>query len=102
MDKENNAPSAKAPKLPKLKKIKNEENDGPKKPRGKYFTVPETDFLLSLVLASDITSQVTNKITPYGRLRTWEDIERIYNSSPIVKNVSSLFVCFCVRSWKRN
>lgn len=67
----------------KTKKNKiEEEADGQanekkcKKARSKYFTVVETDLLLTLVMESDLS------------IRSWEDITRIFNASAGV-NVSS-------------
>lgn len=87
-------------KLPKIGGKENAENSEETKltkKRGKYFSSPETDLLLELVMQSDLCSQVTNKITPYGRLRTWEDIEKVYNASPVVINVIYLYFSYCVQ-----
>lgn len=65
------------------------ENERNKKARSVYFTTAETDLLLSLLMQSDILSQATNKVTPYGRLKSWGDLHRVYNASPNVN------VCFC-------
>lgn len=53
-----------------------------KKIRGILFTEEETDLLLTLLLSSDLLSQGTNKMTPYGRIETWQNIHRIFNASP--------------------
>ena len=57
---------------------------------GKRYTQFETDLLCDLVLASDINTMVTNKITPYGRMRGWEDITKTYNAS---ENVTVSCIC---------
>lgn len=81
-------------KIAKTRQLNEEpqEIDSKKKCRS-IFNVPETDLLLELVMSSDVLSMTTNKLTPYGRLRNWEDIANAYNASPIPKCVS-LFVVF--------
>lgn len=69
----------KLPKAAKEAKIKKETE--PKKPRSAAFTVIETDLLLGLIVASDLNTMVTNKMTPYGRLKNWQDIHRAYNAA---------------------
>lgn len=56
-----------------------------KQTRSKRFSQIETDLLCRLVLSSDINSMVTNKMTVHGRLSDWEDIARVFNSSPGVE-----------------
>lgn len=64
-----------------------------KSTRAKRYTQFETDLLCDLVLASDINTMVTNKITPYGRMRGWEDIARIFNATPDVTVSCLSFIC---------
>lgn len=83
------------PKEKKEKSIPPKEKKE-KSTRSKRYSQGETDLLCDLVLASDINTMVTNKITPYGRMRGWEDIARVFNASPDV-TVSFKF-CICVFS----
>lgn len=69
---------------PKQEELASTETEQKKKARSKYFTTAETDLLLSLLMQSDLLSQTTNKVTPYGRVKSWEDLHRIYNASPNV------------------
>lgn len=83
-----NCGAAKREKAPTQEQKQDEptptEKEQKKRARSKYFTVEETDFLLSLLMHSDLLSQKTNTNTPYGRVKTWEDLHRIFNASPKV------------------
>lgn len=86
--------SKRAKALPKPKKTKaatgDDKENEKKKSRSTFFTEEETDLLLSLLMASELLSQATNKITPNGRIKSWQDLHRIFNSSP------GVHVSFCV------
>lgn len=60
------------------------------KKRSIKFSQRETDLLCTLVVSSDVLSNVTNKITTFGRLACWEDIATVFNASPGV-SVSNSF-----------
>lgn len=80
-------------KKEKPKKEAKKEKENEKATRSKRFTQSETDLLCDLVLASDINTMVTNKITPYGRLRGWDDICRSFNASAnVTVSCTSVFV----------
>lgn len=62
--------------------------------RSARFTQLETNLLCSLVIDSDLNTNVTNKLTKYGRLAGWDDIARVFNASPDVSVgfISILFI----------
>lgn len=80
-------------KAPKASKASNKENVSQKNRRSARFSEAETDLLCNLIVASDVNTSTTNKMTPYGRLKSWEDITRMFNASP---NVIVLWVFFFV------
>lgn len=59
-----------------------ENNSNSAKKRSGKFSQLETDLLCSLVIASDLNTNVTNKMTKYGRLTGWNDIATMFNVSP--------------------
>lgn len=73
-------------KITKNAKISSPGTSRSSKKRNPRFTQYETDLLLKLIVSSDTNSMVTNKITPYGRLRGWEDITASFNAAPNVYN----------------
>lgn len=85
-------------KVPKAVKRAEKENvsemekapamEKPKKKRSAPFTIHETDLLLNLIVGSDLNTMVTNKLTPYGRLKNWQDVHRAFNAS------AEVTVCF--------
>lgn len=78
------------PKAAKGAKVKREPRA--KKQRSAPFTPIETDLLLGLIVASDLNTMVTNKTTPYGRLKNWQDIHRAFNAAANVNVCIFLFV----------
>lgn len=82
-------------KIPKVKKEKVKGKENEKSTRSKRFSQVETDLLCDLVLSSDINTMVTNKITPYGRLRGWDDVARSFNASAHV--TVSYFCVICLQ-----
>lgn len=63
------------------------DQDDEKQTRAARFTESETDLLLDLWMNSALSSAQTNKLSPYGRLQTFEDIARIFNQSPLISQV---------------
>lgn len=62
------------------------ENDE-KQTRSARFTAAETDLVLDLWMNSALSSAQTNKLSPYGRLQTFDDIARMFNQSPVIVEV---------------
>lgn len=54
-----------------------------KKPtkRSSKFRQAETDLLCSLVVSSDLTSNVSSKVKKIGRLASWNEIATAFNAS---------------------
>lgn len=83
-----------AGKVPKAVKVKKEPTmeEKTKRKRSAPFTTHETDLLLNLIVGSDLNTMVTYKITPYGRLKNWQDVHRAFNASADVTVCIFLFI----------